>query len=150
VQGGTGYTGDRGQFVPGVAGNAGPTGFQGERGGAGPIGAQGDVGIVERWTAYREFAFNRGGSNLSAAEMDRISDMAAYLARNPSLEVGIDGSMDRRFNQSDRDLSDRRANSVRDALMQAGVPGYKIQMGAFADPDRRREGQIQVLIKTRA
>jgi hypothetical protein len=34
--------------------------------------------------------------------------------------------------------------------MQAGVPGYKIQMGAFADPDRRREGQIQVLIKTRA
>jgi outer membrane protein OmpA-like peptidoglycan-associated protein len=136
--------------VAGIAGNAGPSGFQGERGATGPTGEQGAVGIVERWTPYRQFGFNREGSNLSAAEMDRISDMAAYLVRNPSLEVGIDGSMDaRRFSRSDRDLSDRRADSIRDALMQAGVPGYKIQMGAFADPDLRREGQIQVLIKTR-
>jgi outer membrane protein OmpA-like peptidoglycan-associated protein len=150
VQGGSGQTGDQGAFVPGIAGNAGPSGFQGERGGAGPTGAQGDVGIVERWTTYREFNFDRTGANIPASEMDRVSEIAAYLVQNPSLDVGIDGSMDARtFNQGDRDLSNRRADSVRDALMQAGVPASKIQMGPFADPDRRHEGQIQVLIKTR-
>jgi outer membrane protein OmpA-like peptidoglycan-associated protein len=151
VQGGSGQTGGQGAFTAGVAGNAGPSGFQGERGGAGPIGEQGAVGIVERWTAYREVNFDRTGSNISVSEMDKVSDIAAYLARNPSLEVGIDGSMAARAsNQRDRDLSNLRADSVRDALMQAGVPGYKIQMGAFADPDRRHLDQIQVLIKTRA
>ena len=83
--------------------------------------------------------------------MDKVSDIAAYLARNPSLEVGIDGSMEnRRSSQRDRDLSNARADSVRDALMQAGVPAYKIQMGEFADPDRRHLDEVQVLIKTRA
>jgi outer membrane protein OmpA-like peptidoglycan-associated protein len=141
----------QGLSIAGVAGNAGPSGFQGARGDAGPIGAQGVVGIVERWTAYREFNFDRTGSNMRVSEMDRISEIAAYLVQNPSLEVGIDGSMaPRGFSQSERDLSNLRADSVREALMQAGVPSYKIQMGAFADPSRLHQDQIQVLIKTRA
>jgi outer membrane protein OmpA-like peptidoglycan-associated protein len=150
VQGRSGQTGDRGAIVAGIAGNAGPSGFQGERGGAGPTGAQGAVGIVERWSSYRQVSFDRRESNIRASEMDKVSDIAAYLLQNPTLEVGIDGSMAARgSNQRDRDLSNLRADSVRDALMQAGVPAYKIQMGAFADPDRRQLGQIQVLIKTR-
>jgi outer membrane protein OmpA-like peptidoglycan-associated protein len=151
VQGGTGQTGVQGLATAGAAGDAGPSGFQGARGDAGPVGAQGAVGIVERWTAYREFNFDRTASDMRVSEMNRISEIAAYLAQNPSLEVGIDGSMAvRGFNQGERDLSNLRADSVREALMQAGVPSYKIQMGAFADPSRLQQGQIQVLIKTRA
>jgi len=74
--------------------------------------------------------------------MGRASEIAAYLALNPSLEVAIDGSGD--------DLSNRRTASVRSALMQAGVPADKIRMGAFAAPNQRHDGQIDVLIKTRA
>jgi len=104
---------------------------------------------VKLWTAYQEVNFDRTAVNISALGMNTVSDIAAYLMRNPSLEVGIDGSMDTRSsNQQDRDLSNHRAASVRDALMQAGVPADKIQMGAFADPTRRHEGQILVLIKT--
>jgi outer membrane protein OmpA-like peptidoglycan-associated protein len=147
VQGGSGQTGDRG--LTGIAGDAGPSGLQGEQGETGPAGAQGAVGTVKLWTAYQEFNFNRTSADISALDMNTVSDIAAYLARNPSLEVGIDGSMDtRRSNQQDRDLSNHRADSVRDALMKAGVPADKIQMGAFADPDRRQLGQILVLIKT--
>jgi len=143
--------GERGVFTAGVQGSAGQAGYQGPQGGIGPIGDQGVVGIVERWTTYQEFNFNGAGENIMASETDRISEIAAYLVRNPSLEVGIDGSMDNRgFNQRDRDQSSRRADAVRAALMQAGVPAYKIQMGAFADPARRQQGQIQVLVKTRA
>jgi outer membrane protein OmpA-like peptidoglycan-associated protein len=149
VQGGSGQTGDRG--LTGIAGDAGPSGLQGEQGETGPAGAQGAVGTVKLWTAYQEFNFNRTSADISALDMNTVSDIAAYLARNPSLEVGIDGSMDtRRSNQQDRDLSNHRADSVREALIQAGVPADKIQMGAFADPTRRHEGQILVLIKTRA
>lgn len=77
--------------------------------------------------------------------MGRISEIAAYLARNPSLELGIDGAADGR----DPNLSERRVASVRDALMQAGVPGYQIRVGQFANPDVRRNGQVEVLLKTR-
>src|SRR6185437_266697 len=66
--------------------------------------------------------------------------------RNPSLELGIDGAADGR----DPNLSDRRVASVRDALMQAGVPAAQIRIGQFANPDVRRFGQVEVLLKTRA
>jgi outer membrane protein OmpA-like peptidoglycan-associated protein len=117
----------------------------------GSTGPTGVVGIVNRWTAYEEVNFDRSESKVPLSEMDTIDEIAAYLVRNPSLEVAIDGSMDKATsNRSDRKLSDRRAESVRDALQRAGVPNNKIQMGAFADPAVRHQGQIQVLIKTRA
>ena len=44
------------------------------------------------------------------------------MNQNPSLRVGIDGSMDPRgTDPRNQDLSDRRVNTVRDALIQAGV-----------------------------
>ena len=150
VQGQSGQTGDRGVFVAGIAGEAGPSGLQGGRGREGQTGEQGPAGIVALWTSYRDFDFDRTETSLRASEMDKIADIAAYLIQNPSLEVGIDGSLGERSSRNNRDLSSRRAASVRDALMQAGVPANKIETGAFADPERRHEGQIQVLIKTRA
>jgi len=142
----SGQTGEQGVAVAGVAGYAGPSGLQGATGGPGPIGAQGAVGIVAYWTAYRDFHFDRGTSDLGSSKMGRISEIAGYLARNPSLELGIDGAADGR----DPNLSDRRVASVRDALMQAGVPAAQIRIGQFANPDVRRFGQVEVLLKTRA
>ncbi|MES1200008.1 MAG: OmpA family protein [Pseudomonadota bacterium] len=113
------------------------------------VGAQGATGVIEGWTAYQDFNFDRTRTDLTPSQMDRVSDIAAYLTQNPSLDVGIDGSLDGRgFSQSDRRLSDNRAASLRGALIQAGVPASRIKMGAFADPARRQQGQIQLLIKT--
>jgi hypothetical protein len=42
--------------------------------------------------------------------------------------------------------NDRRVGNVRDALINAGVPTYKIQSGAFGDPQLRRDGQVAVLV----
>jgi outer membrane protein OmpA-like peptidoglycan-associated protein len=60
------------------------------------------------------------------------------MAQNPSLQLDIDGP------------SNARAASVRDALVQAGVPAYKIQMGAVGDPQLRRNDRVEVLISTRS
>jgi outer membrane protein OmpA-like peptidoglycan-associated protein len=130
-------------------GPAGPPGIQGP---AGEPGADAPValGPVDRWTTYREFNFQPTEATIQTAERDKVSEIATFLTRNPSFEVGIDGSMEAfKYSKRDRDLSDRRADSVRDALIDAGVPASKIQVGVFSAPERRQEGQIQVLIKTR-
>jgi outer membrane protein OmpA-like peptidoglycan-associated protein len=48
----------------------------------------------------------------------------------------------------DQNLSDRRISAVRDALIQAGVPSYKIQTGAFGDARLTRDRRVEVLIST--
>src|SRR6266850_1472337 len=47
------------------------------------------------------------------------------------------------------DLSDRRIDSVREALIAAGVPAYKIYTGTFGDPLLRRERRVEVLFSPR-
>jgi hypothetical protein len=46
------------------------------------------------------------------------------MNQNPSARVAIDGS------------SERRVNSVRTALIDAGVPAYKIQTGGREDGEQ--------------
>jgi outer membrane protein OmpA-like peptidoglycan-associated protein len=45
-------------------------------------------------------------------------------------------------------LSNRRVSAVRDALIQAGVPVYKIQSGTFGDARLTRDRRVEVLIRT--
>jgi outer membrane protein OmpA-like peptidoglycan-associated protein len=113
----------------------------GAQGPAGPQGAQGRVGVVGRWTAYRDFTFRYARTDVPSDEMSTVSEIASYMAQNPSLRLGIDGS-------GNENLSGRRVDSVRDALIQAGVPAYKIQMGAFGDPQLRRDRRVAVLLSS--
>jgi hypothetical protein len=145
MRGESGQTGNSGPMMAGMTGDAGPSGIQGVKGDVGATGFQGATGIVEHWSYYRNFEFDRKDANIRDSERDRAPEIAAYLAQNPSLNVGIDNSM----NGRDSDLDGRRVDTVRAALLQAGVPAYKIQIGAFGDPDREHERQVQVLIKTR-
>ena len=48
----------------------------------------------------------------------------------------------------DQDLSDRRVQAVRAALIDAGVPAYKIKAGAYGDPQTRRDRRVEVLFAT--
>ena len=71
---------------------------------------------------------------MSRAHAGDIGAVAAYLKQNPSAQVAIDGHADPRgtdpYNQA---LSQRRVTTIRDALVKAGVPGDKIQTGAFGE-----------------
>jgi outer membrane protein OmpA-like peptidoglycan-associated protein len=130
-----------------MVGNVGPSGSAGpagERGAAGSTGAQGPVGIVARWTSYRVITFNTTDADISASDNRTIAEIAAYMTKNPSLQVGIDGYMD----PNDRNLSDRRVGAVRDALIIAGVPSHKVMIGAFGDQRYSREQRVDVLLRT--
>jgi hypothetical protein len=130
--------------MPGSVGGPGGVGAAGAPGIVGLTGAQGSAGIVDRWMSYRVFHFDYSRANLSATDKSTVSEIAAYMAKNPSLQAGLDGYRD----PSNRILSDRRVGSVREALIMAGVPSNKIQVGAFGDPQFSRDGRVEVLLST--
>ena len=128
-----GVAGPAGPAGPmGPAGPAGPQGPGGPMGGAGVAGAAGASGV--QWTTFKDILFDFDKSNLRANEQPEINQIAAYLQQNPAFTVGIDGHADPRgtdaYNQA---LSERRVNTIKAALMKAGVPAEKIQTGAFGE-----------------
>jgi outer membrane protein OmpA-like peptidoglycan-associated protein len=79
--------------------------------------------------------------------MNKISEIAAYMKQNPSLRVGLDGYANPRGSDANN-LSQRRVDAVRDALIQAGVPAGNIQAGAFGDQQLKRDGRVEVLVRS--
>jgi outer membrane protein OmpA-like peptidoglycan-associated protein len=67
---------------------------------------------------------------------------------NPSMKVGIDGTSPRGANSRDRDSATRRVNSVRTALIDAGVASSRIETGAFGDTQLARDGRVEVLLRS--
>ena len=149
TQGMNGETGAQGYAMAGRAGAEGPSGDVGAQGPNGPMGAQGRVGVVGLWTAYREITFDSNEADIEPSGKSTISEIAAYMAQNPSLELGIDGSINSASTEPlNQDLSNRRVSAVHDALVHAGVPASKIQTGSFSDPQLRRNRRVDVLLKT--
>jgi outer membrane protein OmpA-like peptidoglycan-associated protein len=133
--------------VDGAAGRSGPSGARGE---VGPMGTQGAPGVVERWTSFRDVNFDYESDYIKPSEASKFSEIAAYMKGNPSLNIGVDGSMDPRGSDPrNQDLSDRRISAVVNALVEAGVPAHRIETGAFGDSELRQDRRVEVLISTR-
>lgn len=122
---------------PGVAGLSGPVGAPGPagmQGAAGVAGAERPAAGASGWTKFNDILFDFDKSDIRANETSKVAAVAAYLKQKPSAQVAIDGHADPRgtdpYNQA---LSQRRVTAIRDALVKAGVPGDKIQTGAFGE-----------------
>ena len=104
------------------------------------------------WAVYREFNFASTSAEIPISDAPKLGEIVAYVASDRSLDVRIYSNLGSSgVSQAERDLNDRRIASVRRALMEtgAGVPSYKIEIGPYAVPVRRRPGQILVLIGPR-
>jgi peptidoglycan-associated lipoprotein len=135
----------------------GPGGGQGIAGVAGMTGPQGPT--APGWARFNNILFDFDKSDIRANETSKVSDIAAYLNQNPSAKVGIDGYADPRgtdpYNQA---LSERRVDAIQAALVKAGVPGHKIQTGAFGEKRLKcgekteecwqRDRRVEVLVST--
>jgi peptidoglycan-associated lipoprotein len=135
----------------------GPGGGQGIAGVAGMTGPQGPT--APGWARFNNILFDFDKSDIRANETSKVSDIAAYLNQNPSAKVGIDGYADPRgtdpYNQG---LSERRVDAIQAALVKAGVPGHKIQTGAFGEKRLKcgekteecwqRDRRVEVLVST--
>jgi outer membrane protein OmpA-like peptidoglycan-associated protein len=158
VQGSTGMTGAQGSTgMTGVQGSAGVTGVQGPAGIAGAQGAPASSPGI-RWTLVKEFMFDYDRSDIRYSESRKPAEVAAYMSQNPSVRLGLAGYTN--MQSSDHynlPLSQRRVTTVRDALIQAGVPADRIETGTFGT-DRfmcnssteqcsQREGRVEVLVR---
>ena len=164
-QGPTGPTGMRGSAgSQGVSGAQGPQGVTGSQG---MTGSQGQAAVPDSqanppvpgagWVALRQIHFTYDDPNIRPSEMKKISEIAAYLNDNPSSRLGIDGTTDLRrgTNKYNVSLSAQREANVRDALLRAGVPADRMQIGSYAaEPSQctnrtedcaQRDGRVDVL-----
>jgi outer membrane protein OmpA-like peptidoglycan-associated protein len=174
-QGATGMTGKSGsqgvtgsQGRTGSQGVTGSTGSQGMTGSQGRTGAQGQPGVSDPqasqepgpgpgWVSLRDIRFDYDKASIRSSEMPKIADIAAYLNDNPGARLGIDGTTDLRrgTNKYNVSLSQQREANVRDALIRAGVPADRMEIGSFGAEggqcsDRtencaQRDGRVEVL-----
>jgi outer membrane protein OmpA-like peptidoglycan-associated protein len=118
----------------GATGPMGPAGPIGAQGPAGPAGPQATATEIKNWASFNNFLFDTDMSDIRPNETSKVSDIAAYMQKNASVQVGIDGFSDPRgtdpYNQA---LSERRVNAIRDALVTAGVATGRIRTGAFGE-----------------
>ncbi|MBP7063143.1 MAG: OmpA family protein [Ferrovibrio sp.] len=106
-------------------------------------------GAFNNWTPYRHFEFDENSAELRPSAAQLAADITAHLTENPTARLAIDGSSNMKSAEwRSLVLRERRVEVVRDALIQAGIPAFKIQVGAFGDPDLRRENQVEVLLIT--
>jgi hypothetical protein len=133
ARGATGSTGVTGNTeLAGISGPTGATGATGPQGATGPTGARGTT--AGGWNAYRDYTFNVNSNEILSSDGNKAREIADYLNQNPSARIAIDGT-----NQA-------RVARVRTAVIDAGVPAYKIQTGSFDDPQLRRDGRVAVLV----
>ena len=104
--------------------------------------------ISENWSSYRDFWFDLAKADIHPADASRVTEIAALVKQNPSLQLGIDSSIGAvGDDQRNKDLATRRGNTVRDALIAAGVPANRISEGVFGNVELRRDGRVEVLVR---
>ena len=86
------------------------------------------------WTLYRDFSFTGESAAIRDVDRTKAREVAQHMDKNPTLRVGLDG------------LNQGRVSSVREALIQAGVPEWRINSGAFAEPHMRGTRRVLVLV----
>lgn len=105
------------------------------------------MGVVNSWTSYREFWFEDNSAEIRQSDEFKLGEIAMYMSKNPSLQIGIDAVGDgRNGDAQDVDLCNRRMDSIRSALVNAGVNAGSISFGAYGNPDMQRDRRVEVLI----
>lgn len=130
-----GPPGPEGPMGPvGLQGPAGPQGVQGPQGPQGVAGLAGPRGEDLAWQPFGDIQFDTAKADLRPEEVGKIQAVAAYIKKNPTFRVEIEGFTDPRGGQAfNEKLSVQRMETVRAALMGAGVPKENILTGAYGE-----------------
>jgi len=78
--------------------------------------------------------FDTGKSELKAGSQHSLQQIASFLRQNPDRKVSIEGFTDSVGNEEfNRELSERRAQAVREALMAQGVSANMIEAHGYGE-----------------
>ena len=98
------------------------------------LASRGAVGQAGGWNLYLEYTFPAESHAIRDADRTKARRVADYLATDGTLRVGLDG------------MHRARIESVRDALVHAGVAPSRIESGAFGAPGMRGERRVLVMV----
>ena len=139
-------------------GPAGPVGMTGPQGVSGPEGVMGQQGPQRPWVTFADFLFDFDRSAIRSSETGKIDKLNQYMKENPNIEVGLDGHADPRGTHAyNQPLSQRRVDTVKAALVGAGIASAKITTGAFGETQLKcsqateecwqRDRRVEVLVR---
>ena len=87
-----------------------------------------------RMTMNQDVLFATASDELYPRAWDRLRALARYLRANPGVRVAIDGHADSRGSDAyNQDLSERRAESVRDALDELGAGRTRFRVAGHGE-----------------
>lgn len=87
-----------------------------------------------RMTMQEDVLFATDSDVLRPAAIERLRPLARYLRANPGVRVAIDGHTDSRGTDAhNQDLSERRAQSVREALDEMGVTRARFRVAGHGE-----------------
>lgn len=130
-----GSTGPVGQI--GKAGPPGPAGGPGPAGPAGPAGPIGAAGADAKWISFRDVLFDFDRADIRPDEQAKIKQLADWVKKNDGLVVRLDGYTDPRGTEPhNMQLSQRRAEAVKKALIDVGAPADRIRYAGHGEQPR--------------
>ena len=89
-----------------------------------------------RMTLQEDVLFETNSAVLRPHAIDKLQTLADYLRDNAGVRVAIDGYTDSRGSDAhNQDLSERRAESVRDAFDQMGVTQARFRVRGHGEED---------------
>jgi outer membrane protein OmpA-like peptidoglycan-associated protein len=89
---------------------------------------------VEKPLLIGDILFDFDKADIRASERSKITQAADYMAKNPSTQLSLNGNADPRGTSPyNMELSKRRVENVRAALVAAGVPDDRIKTEAFGE-----------------
>ena len=87
-----------------------------------------------RMTMQEDVLFATDSDVLRPMAIERLRPLAGYLRANPGVRVAIDGHTDSRGTDAhNQDLSERRAQSVREALDEMGVTRARFRVAGHGE-----------------
>ena len=89
---------------------------------------------VGGWSLYRDFTFTGESEAIRIEDRTKAREIAEHMVLNPGLRVGLDG------------MNHGRVSTVREALVQAGVPEWRINSGTFGEPHMRGVRRVLVMV----
>ena len=87
-------------------------------------------------TTVPDVLFNGRSPSLTSIAQERLAKLARVLTRHPGVRIEVRGYVDNEGNrQSEHQLSQGRADSVKSVLVEKGVPGASVSSEGMGDSD---------------
>jgi len=109
----------------------------------GPAGAQGAAGAAARWPTGADILFESDKATVDGAAAEMVRKVVEFAKANENVVIRLDGHADPRGTEphNNMELSRKRVDAVRQALVDAGVSADRIEVAAFGETRSKCAGQ---------